>query len=205
MSTRQPSLFEADVTGAPPSGHSVGRTDLGHGAWVELRRHWITRADGLFERLHRSLPWRAERRAMYGKLVDVPRLVCFFEEGSELPDPFLPRAMAALSERYGGRDPFRTVGCCLYRAGGDSVAWHGDRIGRGATHDTVVAIVSLGGPRRFLLRPRAGGSSVRYTLRDGDLLVMGGSCQRTWEHAVPKTVLTVAPRISVQFRPAGVR
>jgi alkylated DNA repair dioxygenase AlkB len=85
------------------------------------------------------------------------------------------------------------------------VAWHGDRFGRGAQADTLVAIVSLGAPRALALRPRDGGRSLRVTLGSGDLLVMGGSCQRTWDHAVPKTRRPVGPRISVQLRPAGVR
>jgi alkylated DNA repair dioxygenase AlkB len=205
VTTLQPSLFEADEVGLRPLDDSVQRTELGDGAWVELRRDWLTRPGELFERLLETVPWQAEQRVMYGKMVAVPRLVCFFEPGSELPDPLLHQAMDALSARYGQRDPFQTVGCCLYRAGRDSVAWHGDRIGRGADQDTVVAIVSLGAARRFLLRPRAGGTPIRFDLGGGDLLVMGGSCQRTWEHTVPKTARAVAPRISVQFRPADVR
>ncbi len=95
----------------------------------------------------------------------------------------------ALNDRYGlgPAGPLRTVGICLYRDGRDSVAWHGDRIGRRRDGDTLVAIVSLGSRRRFLLRPRGGGPSRRFELGGGDLLVMGGSCQRTWEHSVPKT------------------
>jgi alkylated DNA repair dioxygenase AlkB len=101
-------------------------------------------------------------------------------------------------------EPFRTAGLCFYRDGRDSVAWHGDTIGRSKHEDTMVAILSLGEPRSLLLRPRAGGETLRYPLGHGDLLVMGGSCQRTWEHAVPKTARPVGPRISVQFRPRGV-
>ena len=97
-----------------------------------------------------------------------------------------------------------TAGCCYYRDGHDSVAWHGDRIGRGRASDTMVAIVSFGSPRNLMLRPRAGGESLRFPLGHGDLIVMGGSCQRTWEHAVPKTARPVGPRISVQFRPRNV-
>jgi alkylated DNA repair dioxygenase AlkB len=85
------------------------------------------------------------------------------------------------------------------------VAWHGDTTGRGSTQDTMVAIVSLGAPRSLLLRRRGGGRALRHELGHGDLLVMGGSCQRTWEHAVPKTARPTGPRISVQFRPRGVR
>jgi hypothetical protein len=69
----------------------------------------------------------------------------------------------------------------------------------------MVAIMSLGSQRQFLLRPRGGGATIRHTLGHGDLIVMGGSCQRTWEHAIPKTSRSVGPRISVQFRPSGVR
>ena len=88
--------------------------------------------------------------------------------------------------------------------GRDSVAWHGDTIGRSATEDTMVAIVSFGSPRSLQLRPRSGGPSLSFRLGHGDLLVMGGSCQRTWEHAVPKTAAHVGPRVSIQFRPQGV-
>lgn len=203
MTALQPSLFEL---GEPRLGSlgALERTELGDGAWIDLRRHWVIHAGELFGHLLEAVQWRAEQRVMYGRLVEVPRLVCYFPEGSALPDPWLDRARAALNAHYGPADPFRTVGCCLYRGGADSVAWHGDRLGRGAVEDTRVAVVSLGARRRFLLRPRAGGPAHRLTLGSGDLLVMGGSCQRTWEHSVPKTVRPVEPRISVQFRPAGV-
>ncbi len=92
------------------------------------------------------------------------------------------------------------VSANLYRDGNDSVAWHGDRVGRSRV-ETIVAIVSLGAPRRFLLRPKGGGPSVRYVPAAGDLLVMGGTCQRTWEHTIPKCVAS-GPRISLMFREA---
>ena len=102
---------------------------------------------------------------------------------------------------------FTTAGLCDYRDGRDSVAWHGDTIGRSRTDDTMVAIVSFGEDRRLLLRPREGGAgaTLGFSLGHGDLLVMGGSCQRTWEHAVPKTAKPVGPRVSVKFRPHNVR
>ena len=71
--------------------------------------------------------------------------------------------------------------------------------------DTMVAIVSVGSPRALLLRPRLGGPTRRFDLGHGDLIVMGGSCQRTWEHAIPKTARPTGPRISIQFRPRDVR
>lgn len=143
---------------------------------------------------------------MYDRVVEVPRLVAFYGEGARLPDPSLDEAMGSLVEHYGSQSggPVQTAGLCLYRDGRDSVAWHGDTIGRGATEDTVVAIVSLGATRRLLLRPKGGGPAIRFDLSSGDLLVMGGSCQRRFDHAVPKTARPVGPRISVQFRPPGV-
>jgi alkylated DNA repair dioxygenase AlkB len=190
-----------------PLGDSVQRTPLDHGAWLDLRRAWVDGADALFERLVKVVPWRAERRPMYDRVVDVPRLLCFYDEDEPMPDPALDLAKQALDRHYadGLGEPFRTAGLCLYRDGRDSVAWHGDRIGRGKTEDTLVAIVSLGAPRTLALRPRGGGQTRRYELGHGDLIVMGGSCQRTWEHAVPKTARATGPRISVQFRPRGVR
>ncbi|EHR51422.1 alkylated DNA repair protein [Saccharomonospora marina XMU15] len=183
------------------------RTTLGAGAWIDVLPGWLAGADGLFQRLATRVPWHAERRRMYDRTVDVPRLLCFYGEDDPLPDPTLEAAKAALNRHYAPQlgEPLRTTGLCYYRDGRDSVAWHGDTIGRGSTHDTIVAILSVGAARPLLLRPRAGGATVRYALGHGDLLVMGGSCQRTWEHSVPKTSKPAGPRISVQFRPRGVR
>ena len=204
----QGSLLDLDDQPAcGPLGQSVRRTALAHGAWVDIRPGWMSGATVMFDRLRETVPWREERRRMYERVVDVPRLLCFYAEGEPLPDPALLAARDALTAHYWTdlREPLCTAGLCLYRDGRDSVAWHGDRIGRGSTEDTVVAILSLGAPRALLLRPRGGGSALRHELGHGDLLVMGGSCQRTWEHAVPKTARATGPRISVQFRPHGVR
>ena len=142
---------------------------------------------------------------MYDAVVDVPRLVHTYQRGEPLPHASLVHARDQLSAHYLPElgEPFVSAGCCYYRDSRDSVAWHGDTIGRGSTHDTMVAIVSVGDPRRLLLRPRGGGDSIAVTMGHGDLVVMGGSCQRTWEHAVPKVVHS-GPRLSVQFRPFSV-
>jgi alkylated DNA repair dioxygenase AlkB len=207
-------------------GHTVQRTTLTRGAWIDVRRGWVSAPTALFDRLAADVPWHAERREMYDREVAVPRLLAFYSEGAELPGPVLTDARDTLSRHYAAElgEPFVTAGLCLYRDGRDSVAWHGDDQGRGRREDTVVAILSLGSPRALLLRPRVsehrserrrassgaigdrgGGEAIRHTLSQGDLLVMGGSCQRSWEHAVPKTARPVGPRISVQFRPRGVR
>jgi len=189
---------------------SVRRTPLAHGAWVDICPGWLGGSGEVFARLLESVPWRAEQRPMYDRVVAVPRLQCFYGEDAPLPHPVLTAARQALDAYYRPElgEPFRTAGLCLYRDGRDSVAWHGDTIGRGQREDTMVAIVSLGTARPLLLRPRSGvggGASLRFDVGHGDLLVMGGSCQRTWEHAVPKTSQGIGSRISVQFRPQGVR
>ncbi|MFJ2886997.1 alpha-ketoglutarate-dependent dioxygenase AlkB [Streptomyces sp. NPDC087305] len=185
----------------------IRRTALGLGAWIDVLPGWLSGADALFEQLATEVPWRAERRQMYDQVVAVPRLLAFYGDDDALPHPVLAEARNALSAYYARElgEPFATSGLCYYRDGRDSVAWHGDRIGRGAREDTMVAILSVGTPRDLLLRPVRGGESVRRPLGHGDLIVMGGSCQRTWEHCVPKTSRAAGPRISVQFRPHGVR
>lgn len=188
------------------------RRQLGDGAFIDIRANWLRDGPvdglGLLEALLHSVPWRAERRQMYDRVVDVPRLVSFHDLAVEAPPhPALARLRRRLNDIYGGElgEPFTTVGLCCYRDGSDSVAWHGDTIGRSSSQDTMVAIVSLGATRTFAMRRRGGGPSLRLPLAHGDLLVMGGSCQRTWEHSVPKTTGAAGPRVSIQFRPRDVR
>jgi len=187
--------------------HGLQRTVLTRGAWVDYRPGWLAGADELFDHLHHAVPWHAERREMYERMVDVPRLLKFYGEGEALPHPVLVEAREQLSRHYRPElgEPFVTAGMCLYRDGRDSVAWHGDRIGRAKNLDTMVAILSVGSARSLMLRPRGGGESIGFSLGHGDLVVMGGSCQRTRDHCIPKTAKTVGPRISIQFRPRGVR
>ncbi|MEP6649130.1 MAG: alpha-ketoglutarate-dependent dioxygenase AlkB [Lapillicoccus sp.] len=199
--------FDDDLT-LRPLATGLTRTELGAGAWVDLRPGWLTGGNALFEVLHHDVPWRAERRQMYDNVVDVPRLTKFYDVGEPLPHPMLVTVREALSDHYQTElgERLVTAGLCLYRDGRDSVAWHGDRIGRSTSEDTMVAILSVGSPRPLMLRPRDGGAvTLRLPLGHGDLVVMGGSCQRTWDHAIPKTARDVGPRISIQFRVRGVR
>lgn len=199
----QSTLFALDASETAPLAPE--RRVLSHGAWVDVQRSWLGEADDVFRTMVDEVPWRAEERQMYDRVVAVPRLLHMYGAGASLPHPRLTEAREALSAHYLPElgEPFVTAGCCFYRDGHDSVAWHGDTIGRGRRHDTMVAIVSLGDPRRLMLRPREGGRSIAVTLGHGDLVVMGGSCQRTWEHAVPKQA-GAGPRVSVQFRPLNV-
>jgi alkylated DNA repair dioxygenase AlkB len=208
IASLQGSLLDVTANPGPGALDRLERTKLAHGAWIDFLPGWMAGADELFDRLLTVVPWRAERRWMYERVVDVPRLLCFYAESEDLPDPLLADARDALDARYGAElgERFATAGLCLYRDGRDSVAWHGDTIGRGSREDTMVAILSLGTPRPLLLRPASGsGPTLRHDLGHGDLLVMGGCCQRTWQHAIPKSARPTGPRISVQFRPQGVR
>jgi alkylated DNA repair dioxygenase AlkB len=202
----QPSMFDLAPQPLAPLTRAE-RHVLTAGAWVDVLRGWIGHSDDVFETLRHDVDWRAERRQMYDGVVDVPRLLRWYGGDETLPHPLLTSAKDALNEHYFPElgEPFVTAGMCLYRDGRDSVAWHGDTIGRSAREDTMVAIASFGSPRNLMLRPRAGNhETLKFPLGHGDLIVMGGSCQRTWEHAIPKTARPVGPRISVQFRPAGV-
>jgi alkylated DNA repair dioxygenase AlkB len=202
----QGSLLDAGAPVLGELGDTVERRTLTRGAWVDVRPGWVTGSDELFLRLQREVPWREERREMYDRMVDVPRLLCHYGVDEPLPHPLLVEARERLSDRYEAElgERFATAGLCYYRDGRDSVAWHGDRIGRGRAENTMVAIISLGDARRLSLRPRGGGEQIGFALGHGDLVVMGGTCQRTWDHAILKTAKPVGPRISVQFRPLNV-
>lgn len=200
----QPSLFASTgELGVAELGAAVERRPLSDGAWVDLRPGFITAADELFDVLAGAVPWHEEQTHIYDRTVRVPRLLAGYAEREALPHPVLDEARSALSLHYAKElgEPFVSVGLCLYRDGNDSVAYHGDRIARESPRDTMVAIVSLGAARPFGLRPKSGGSGLKLQVGHGDLLVMGGSCQRTWLHAIPKTARCLGARISIQFRP----
>ena len=200
----QPSLFgSVGELGVAELGPAVERRQLSEGAWVDLRPGFVTAADELFDALVGSVPWHEEQMHIYDNTVRVPRLLARYAEGEALPHPVLDDARAALNAHYERElgEPFVSAGLCLYRDGNDSVAPHGDRIARESPRDTMVAIVSLGATRPFALRPKAGGPGLRLSVGHGDLLVMGGSCQRTWLHSIPKVSGCLGARISIQFRP----
>lgn len=190
--TWQPSLLDCV---SEPSFDLDGfrRRFLGDGAWVDFLPGFLQNPGPVFDAILDTAPFASHERPMYDRMVVEPRLTT----GRWKPDiPLLRDMSRALSEHYGLALP--SISANLYRDGNDSVAWHGDRIGRQLS-ETVVAILSLGSPRKFLLRPRGGGSSVRYVPQPGDLLVMGGTAQRTFDHCVPKCA-AAGPRISVMFR-----
>ena len=203
----QPSLLDA-APGVSLDETFAGleRLHLDATSWVDHQPGWVTASDDLFAELVATARWDQRSRHMYGRVVEEPRLTAWWRAASGTPpEPaVLERMRRLLSERYGVK--LDSMGLNLYRDGRDSVAWHGDRIAK-AIAEPVVAIVSVGEPRTFLLRPHpavhdlapADRRTHRFELGRGDLLVTGGRCQRRWQHTVPK-VARAGPRISITFR-----
>jgi alkylated DNA repair dioxygenase AlkB len=198
----QPSLL---ASGPPEVGRPLAeaaRTDLGRGAWVDSLPGWVAGGDALFDELRTTVAWRHREVPMYGRVVAEPRLTAWWADDEDGATALgrAPQALRDLLPRLAAHydQPFDCIGLNLYRDGRDSVAWHGDRTERGRPV-TTVAVLSLGSPRRFLLRPSGGGPSRCTEMFSGDLLVMGGTCQHTWQHSIPK-VARAGPRLSVTFR-----
>jgi alkylated DNA repair dioxygenase AlkB len=194
----QQCLFAFEEPSIDRDFSSVTRTWLDDGAWIDHAPQWLHGADRIFAELVAALPWRQREVTMYDRRLPEPRLTAWWNTAS--PDvevlPVLAQARAALTHHYA--KPFDSIGFNLYRDGRDSVAWHSDRE-RFTLEDPTVVIVSTGRPRPLHIRPVGGGSSHSWHLGDGDLFVMGGSCQHDWQHCVPK-VASAGPRLSIMFR-----
>jgi alkylated DNA repair dioxygenase AlkB len=194
----QPSLFGQGDPSPDPDFSGLTRHELDATAWVDHVAGWLQGPDSLFEVLLHSAPWESTTQELYGKVVVTPRLVARWPAPSDLSR--LPSVIARMRDLLVARyeRPFDSVSANLYRDGRDSVAWHGDHIPRSIV-DPVVATISLGHARRFVMRPREGRTELSLALGNGDLVVMGGSSQRTWLHAVPKAA-AAGPRISIAYR-----
>jgi alkylated DNA repair dioxygenase AlkB len=193
---RQLGLFGHEVPSFDAGFSALERTLLSEDAWFDYAPEWLSGHEALFSELSAGVRWHREKRPMYERIVEVPRLVAVLPRDGAVP-PVVEAMRRALSARYA--ETFERVSLGYYRDGSESVAWHGDYVAR-KLPTALVATVSVGEPRRFLLRPKGGGQSRALTLGRGDLIVMGGSCQRTFEHSIPK-VKSAGPRIAVMFRP----
>ena len=195
----QGSLFSAPAESEPfdRSFRRMERVELAEGAWVDRQPEWASEPDRLFVTALEALDWREGVERIRGMEIPRPRLVASFGR-DELPHGLgvIGEMSEALSYKY--EVQLDRITCNLYRDGRDSVAWHGDRIARNRP-EAVVAIVSLGERRPFRIRPKGGGSSIGWPAGRGDLIVMGGSCQRTHDHGIPK-IAKAGPRIAVMFR-----
>ncbi len=193
----QGSLFGLGEPGVDDTFVNLHRIDLDNASWLDVARGWLGGHEVVFDRLWHDLPWRQRTVTMWEQLVPEPRLTWWWTVGGDAePLPVLAAARHALDRWYG--QTFDSIGFNCYRGGDDSVAWHGDRH-RHTVPNPIVAIVSVGAPRPFRLRPRGGGRARSFDLGHGDLLVMGGACQHDWEHCVPK-LRHASPRISITYR-----
>ena len=185
---------------------AIERVELGGGAWVDVARGWVTDADAVGEHLLASVPWQTSQLFRYDHVVEERRLGSWWKRGNPLPHPALADATRALQHRY--RVQFDGFGLIQYRDGNDGQAFHRDTDMRWLD-DTVIAVLTFGARRPWLLRPYsakhtdAPGRGATHDLAPGpgDLIVMGGRCQRDWEHSVPYMAGSiVGPRVSTQWR-----
>lgn len=190
------SLLAAGPASPPTDVGSLDRIDLGGGAWIDTSAHWLGGSDQWLDELRETLSWRAAKRQMYDRVVDVPRLMAHFSREAGGPPPCGLDDLVRVFEAHYQR-PFPTVGCNWYRDGNDSVAWHADKVRRPG--DSIVAIIGVGERRPFLVKPAAGGAARKWLIGDGDLIVLGGTIQAGWQHAVPK-VRSAGERISIMIR-----
>ncbi len=191
----QPTLLGVTEPGITHEARTE-RIQLDATSWIDVAREWLGGADVVAVSLAETVPWRQGRRRMWDRMLDDPRLSYWARRDDAPFDPSIPSMQHALEQTYGHR--LRRPGFNYYRNGQDSVAWHADRELRDLD-DTLVAIVTLGTCRPFLVRPTGGGPSIDISPGSGDLLVMGGAAQRDWQHAVPKTSRP-GPRISISWR-----
>lgn len=194
----QPTLFDAAAPAFDAGLGGLVRLALDEASWLDWVPGWVRGSDRLFAEVLAARRWGERTRWMYDRRVREPRLTSPWSlaSGEPLLPPIVDAMRRCLGARYGV--VFDSAGFNLYRDGQDSVAWHGDRIVKSIA-DPIIPLVSLGEPRKFLLRPRGGGPSRAFRLGRGDLLVTGGATHRAWDHAVPK-VARAGPRISIAFR-----
>ncbi len=183
------------------------RVHLDETSWVDVVRGFVRAVDDLYTQVRDGMPWRQGTMWRYERYVTEPRLTAWIGRGRPVPFPALLEAYKAVRRRYGV--DFDGFGMSYYRDGNDSVAFHRDREMRWLD-DTVIAILSLGARRPFLVKSRHpprnarilgdGTGGLDFSPGPGDLLVLGGRAQADWLHAVPKVPGLPAGRISVQWR-----
>jgi alkylated DNA repair dioxygenase AlkB len=178
------------------SFHSARRMELDPTSWVEHVPGWLTGSGLLLEALTTSAAWEQRQRWMVNRMVLEPRMTAEYTDLADAPENILRTMAVALSDHYGV--PYDGLWLNLYRDHRDSTGWHGDWPTCKREY-CIVPVLSLGAPRRFLLKPRQGGRSTGLTPASGDLIVMGGRCQRDWRHCVPKQNKSAGVRISVNF------
>jgi alkylated DNA repair dioxygenase AlkB len=164
-----------------------------------------------FAALQSKIHWHTPRVFVYGRWIDSPRQSAWYGDREAVyrysgtinePIPWLPE-LKNLGERLNDfcKSEFNSVLANHYRSGSDSMGWHSDDE-KELGPEPVIASISLGDERRFLLRHRRRKELQTHeiTLENGSLLLMRGESQRAWRHSIPKTRRAVAPRINLTYR-----
>lgn len=182
----------------------VERIDLDDRCWIDVVRGFVPLGDEVHDELRDQVAWEQNKVFRYERWVPEPRLGGYQRGGDR--HPALAETQAWISARY--HTPFDGVALAQYRHAADSVGFHRDRELRWLDN-TVIAALTLGAQRPWLLKPLTGrrsstdddlGGAIDLSPASGDLLVMGGATQAGWLHAVPKTRHAVRSRISAQWR-----
>lgn len=187
--------------------------DLGDGAWTKIWRGFIPVTKDYMNRYLRLGYLKQESIRIRGQERPMPRLTAYHSltnlsyaySGKSFAPYKWHSTLTEIDEevcRATGYAAFNSVVVNLYRGGQDSIAWHSDdepELGPSRTN-ILVASVTLGATRRFLLRNKRSNVVVGQELGDGDILLMGGTTQTHWQHCVPKTTKKVGPRLNFTFR-----
>ncbi len=172
-------------------------------------------ADDIFRQLENAIGWRQDTITIAGKTILIPRLNAWYGDSGAVYAysgirfnalPWLPvlrdlrkRITDQLTQEVGLAASFNSVLANWYRNGEDSVVWHADdepELGR----NPLIASLSLGASRRFMLKHMQSKQTFEITLPSGSLLVMAGTTQHHWQHQVPKEKSVTAGRINLTFR-----
>lgn len=195
----QEDLFasEASSVSVDTSFATARRTAIDAHSWVEVVPGWMSGSRILLERLLTAVRWQQHDRRIFEQTFREPRLTSEYENLADVQDTALLGAVHALSGHYGV--VYDSLWLNLYRDGQDSTAWHRDRFSC-RRPECIVPVLTLGATRRFLIKPRTGGSSIAFKPGSGDLIVMGGRCQEDWVHSVPKDPRVAERRVSINFQ-----
>ena len=182
---------------------TADRIELDGTSWVDHVQGWLAGDGELMEALMKQACWEQRSRWMYTRMVQEPRLTAEYPEITDAPQPVVRYLAEVLSAHYGR--PYTRLWMNWYRDNRDGTGWHADRPAN-RLDEAVIPVLSLGATRRFLIRPQGGGPSTTIVTHGGDLVVMGGRCQKDYQHSVPKQKQPAGARLSLNFStaiPAG--